>query len=216
LKKLVGKPLQPDEGFLDHAYQPSFRHMDKKRGYARSFGAQFGYQNRRGIGWIRRMPGMGAEFKQNVKDHFPAFTVWSPYGEKIPDGKSEIVLDLAKQDAWGLPEVTRNLHWSSNDLRIFREMTEWGKQIVLASGGEIHSVSESPKPNHELGGARMGADPKTSVVNAWCQTHDVPNLFVVDGSVFPSASEKNPTHTMMALAARTADHIASRLKKGEL
>ena len=62
----------------------------------------------------------------------------------------------------------------------------------------------------------MGDDAKTSVVNRFCQTHDVPNLFVVDASVFPSASEKNPTHTIMALAARTADHIADQLKKGEL
>jgi choline dehydrogenase-like flavoprotein len=62
----------------------------------------------------------------------------------------------------------------------------------------------------------MGSDPKTSVVNANCQTHDIKNLFVVDGSVFPSASEKNPTHTIMALAARLADHLADRGKKGEL
>jgi choline dehydrogenase-like flavoprotein len=62
----------------------------------------------------------------------------------------------------------------------------------------------------------MGSDPRTAVVNADCRTHDVPNLYVVDGSVFPSASEKNPTHTIMALAARTAAHIAGRLQKGEL
>jgi choline dehydrogenase-like flavoprotein len=61
----------------------------------------------------------------------------------------------------------------------------------------------------------MGEDPRRSVLNQWCQSHDVPNLYVVDGSVFPSASEKNPTLTIMALAARTAEHIADRLKKGE-
>lgn len=62
----------------------------------------------------------------------------------------------------------------------------------------------------------MGADPKTSLVNAFCRAHDVPNLYVVDGSVFPSASEKNPTHTIMALAARTAADIQERLRKGEM
>jgi choline dehydrogenase-like flavoprotein len=62
----------------------------------------------------------------------------------------------------------------------------------------------------------MGSDPRTSVVDADCRTHDVPNLYVVDGSVFPSASEKNPTHTIMALAARAADHVADRLRKGEM
>jgi choline dehydrogenase-like flavoprotein len=62
----------------------------------------------------------------------------------------------------------------------------------------------------------MGRNPKSSVVNADCRTHDVANLYVVDGSVFPSASEKNPTHTIMALAARAAEHISERLRKGEL
>jgi choline dehydrogenase-like flavoprotein len=62
----------------------------------------------------------------------------------------------------------------------------------------------------------MGTDPRTSVLNGDCRAHDVPNLYVVDGSVFPSASEKNPTHTIMALAARTADHMADRLRKGEM
>jgi choline dehydrogenase-like flavoprotein len=95
-------------------------------------------------------------------------------------------------------------------------MTQWGREIVRASGGEILDVSTEPRPNHELGGARMGSDPKTSVVDRNCRTHDVSNLYVVDGSVFPSASEKNPTHTMMALAARLADHLGDRLKKGEL
>ncbi len=101
-------------------------------------------------------------------------------------------------------------------MAIFRDMQRWSKDILVSSGAEILDVSAEPRTNHEIGGCRMGDDPKTSVVNRHCQTHDVPNLFVVDASVFPSASEKNPTHTIMALAARAADHIAGRLKKGEL
>ena len=62
----------------------------------------------------------------------------------------------------------------------------------------------------------MGDDPRTSVVDKFCRSHDVPNLYVVDASVFPSSSEKNPTHTIMALASRTADHLAARLQKGEV
>jgi choline dehydrogenase-like flavoprotein len=89
-------------------------------------------------------------------------------------------------------------------------------RILKSAGAEILSVGKEPVGNHELGGARMGSDPKRSVLNAYCQTHDVPNLFVVDGSAFPSASEKNPTLTIMALASRTAEHISDRLKKGEL
>ena len=84
------------------------------------------------------------------------------------------------------------------------------------AGAEILTVPDGPATNHEIGGCRMGHDPRTAVVNADCRTHDVPNLYVVDASVFPSASEKNPTHTIMALAARAAEHIAGRIQKGDL
>jgi choline dehydrogenase-like flavoprotein len=95
-------------------------------------------------------------------------------------------------------------------------MQRWSREILEAAGAEFQSQDDEPATNHELGGCRMGADPRTSVVDADCRTHDVPNLYVVDGSVFPSASEKNPTHTIMALAARAADHVADRLRKGEM
>jgi choline dehydrogenase-like flavoprotein len=215
LTELIGKPPANDEGFLDHAYVPSFMH-NRKRDYARSFGIQFNYQNRRAVGWARDLPGFGEAYKQAVMDRYPAFLTFSPYGEMLPNPKSFIDLDESKKDAYGLPLARRNVTWMQNDLNIFRDMTEWSRRILLAAGAEILSVSERPQTNHELGGCRMGADARTSVVNSWCQSHDVKNLFVVDGSVFPSASEKNPTHTMMALGARAAGFIAEKLGKREL
>src|SRR5207245_11530063 len=110
----------------------------------------------------------------------------------------------------------RYMTWGENDRKIFAEMQRWSREILEAAGSEIYSESSEPETNHELGGCRMGADPRTSVVDADCRAHDVPNLYVVDGSVFPSASEKNPTHTMMALAARAAAHIAERMRKGDM
>jgi choline dehydrogenase-like flavoprotein len=215
LTKLIGKPLGNDEGFLDHAYIPSFMHT-RKREYSRSFGVQFNYQNRRSVGWTRQIPGFGKAYKQAVKERYPAFLTFSPYGEKTPDSQTYIDLDPVEKDDWGLARARRHVYWNNNDMAIFHDMQRWSKDILVSSGAEILEVYDEPRTNHELGGARMGSDPKTSVVNAFCQTHDVPNLFVVDGSVFPSASEKNPTHTIMALASRTADHIAGRLKKGDL
>jgi choline dehydrogenase-like flavoprotein len=117
---------------------------------------------------------------------------------------------------YGLPMARRQYVWGENDKKIFADMQRWCVEILKSAGAEILSVAEKPNTNHELGGCRMGSDPRTSVVNADCRTHDVANLYVVDGSVFPSASEKNPTHTMMALAARAADHIAERMRKGEM
>ena len=215
LTKLIGKPLSNDDGFLDHAYIPSFMHT-RKRDYERSFGVQFNYQNRRSVGWTRQMPGFGKAYKESIKQRYPAFLTFSPYGEKNRTTVASSISIPRCKDDWGLPRARRHVYWNSNDLAIFRDMQRWSKDILVSSGAEILDVASQPRTNHELGGCSMGSDPKTSVVNRFCQTHDVPNLFVVDGSVFPSASEKNPTHTIMALAARTADHIAARMKRGEL
>jgi choline dehydrogenase-like flavoprotein len=215
LQELIGRPPANDEGFLDHAYVPSFMH-ERKRDYARSFGIQFNYQNRRATGWARALPGFGKAYKESVKQRYPAFLTFSPYGEMLPNKQSYIDLDYKKPDKHGLPSARRTYVWGENDLKIFKDMTRWSVDILQSAGAEILSVSGEPRTNHELGGARMGSDPRTSVVNADCRTHDVANLYVVDGAVFPSASEKNPTHTIMALAARAADHIAGRLKKGEM
>jgi choline dehydrogenase-like flavoprotein len=215
LQQLIGKPTSNDEGFLDHAYVPSFMH-GRKRDYARSFGMQFNYQNRRSTGWARGVPGFGKAFKQAVKGRYPAYVVLSPYGEMLPNPACFIDLDESRKDQYGLPPARRTVAYGENDMKIFRDMTRWARDIAEAAGAEILSVSPEPRTNHELGGARMGNDPRRSVVDGFCRTHDVPNLYVVDGSVFPSASEKNPTHTIMALAARTAEHIASRLKKCEI
>ncbi len=215
LEPLIGQKTTNDEGFLDHAYLPSFMHA-RKRDYARSFGAQFGYQNRRSVGWARSMPGFGADLKRSVKDRYPSFVVFSPYGEMIPNKDSYIDLDETKKDRFGLPEARRHIVWGENDRKIFHDMNYWSVAILKSAGAEIHSVAETPSPNHEIGGAAMGADPKTSVVSPNCHLHDVPNTYVVDASVFPSSSEKNPTLTIMALAARAADNIATRLKAREI
>ncbi len=214
LTDLIGKPTTDDEGFLDHAYIPSFMH-ERKRDYARSFGIQFNYQNRRAVGWARSMPGFGKAYKASVKQRYPAFLTFSPYGEMLPNPQSFIDLDPDKKDAWGLPLARRHVAWKENDRKIFADMTRWSLAILKSAGAEIHEVSEEPRTNHELGGCRMGTDPRRSVVNADCRTHDVPNLYVVDGSVFPSASEKNPTLTIMALAARLASYLGESLRKGE-
>jgi choline dehydrogenase-like flavoprotein len=215
LPQLMDTRTTNDEGFLDHAYIPSFMHT-RKRDYARSFGIQFNFQNRRSVGWARAMPGFGKAFKESVKRRYPAFTWFVPFGEMLPSAKNYIDLDNDRKDRYGLPRTRRNLTYGENDKKIFADMTHWSVEILKAAGAEIHSVSDRPRGNHEYGGARMGTDPKTSVVNPFCRTHDVPNLYVVDGSVFPSSSEKNPTLTIMALAARTADNIAERLRKGEM
>jgi choline dehydrogenase-like flavoprotein len=215
LDGLRGTAPTNDEGFLDHAYMPSFMHT-RKRGYARSFGAQLNYQNRRFAGWAKAMPGFGRAYKASVTAAYPAFVQFTPYGEMLPNAESFIDLDRGRLDKFGLPAARRHVRWSENDAALFHDMVRWSLTILEKAGARILTVPDGPATNHELGGCRMGADPRTSVVDADCRTHDVRNLYVVDGSIFPSASEKNPTHTIMALAVRAAGHIAEQLQKGTL
>ncbi|MGA8028609.1 MAG: GMC family oxidoreductase [Bryobacteraceae bacterium] len=215
LEDFIGKPSINDEGFLDHAYIPSFMHA-KKRDYPRSFGIQFNYQNHRSVGWARNVHGMGKSYKETVKARYPAYLTFAPYQEMLPNRDSYIDLDYGYLDTCGLPRARRHWKLSDSDWKLHNDMNAWCKAIIEASNGQIHSISTEPTTNHEIGGCRMGNDPKRSVVNAFCRSHDVPNLYVVDASVFPSASEKNPTLTIMALASRTADHIADRLQKREV
>ena len=215
LTDFVGKQTTNDEGFLDHAYVPSFMH-EKKRDYARSFGIQFNYQNHRSVGWAKGMKGMGAGYKQSIKERYPAYLTFTGYHEMIPNRESYIDLDPVITDEYGLPRARRTWKLGESDQKLHNDMKAWCREILLASKGEILSVSAKPATNHEVGGCRIGTDPKTSVVNEFCRSHDVPNLYVVDASVFPSSSEKNPTLTIMALATRTADHIADRLQKRQI
>ena len=215
LEGLRGTKPANDEGFLDHAYLPSFMHT-RKRSYARSFGAQVNYQNRRFAGWAKSVGGFGRDYKASVKAAYPAYIQFTPYGEMLPNRHSYVDLDPQRTDKFGLPLARRHLRWGRNEEALFNDMVRWSLAILDRAGAETLNVPDGPAPNHELGGCRMGRDPRSSVVNADCRTHDVPNLYVVDGSVFPSASEKNPTHTIMALAARAAEHIAGRMKRGDL
>jgi choline dehydrogenase-like flavoprotein len=159
---------------------------------------------------------MGKEFKDSVRAHYPAYVTFNGYTEMLPNEHSFIDLDPFLKDAYGMPLARRHWTLSDSDWTRYKDMREWSQQILKSAPGKIHSVSRAPSTNHEIGGCRMGADPRTSVLDPTCCAHDVPNLYVADASIFPNASEKNPTLTIMALALRTAETIADRLKKGEV
>lgn len=215
VKALIGGPGLNEEGALDHAYIPSTMHS-RKRDYARSFGIQFNYQSRRLVPWASGISGFGAQLKTEIKRRYPAFVHFAPYGEMLASSGSTIRLDPQRKDRFGLPQARVDVRYGENERKLFQAMRSETRSILEASGAEIISDQAVPATNHELGGCRMGNDARTSVVNAFCQSHDIPNLFVVDGSVFPSASEKNPTLTIMALAARTADYIVELFRRGAL
>ena len=215
LEDLIGQPTTNDEGFLDHAYVPSFVHKHK-RDFARSFGIQFNYQNRRTVGWARNMPGFGKDYKEAVKARYRFLS--RVLAIRRDDSQSrELRRPRSRTERqMGIATAALRRVFRQRPRKIFEAMSDWSVRILKSAGAQILSVGKHPEGNHELGGVRMGWIKKRSVLNAYCQSHDVKNLFVVDGSAFPSASEKNPTLTIMALASRTAEHISDRLKKGEL
>ena len=134
-------------------------------------------------------------------------------GEVLPDAENRVTLSEEK-DEYGLPLPKVTFSYGENDRKLIDHAVQKMKDILTASGGTPEFVV--PDTAHLMGGARMGKDPLTSVVNEWCQTHDIPNLFICSASVFVTSGGGNPTETVMALAARTADHLRDELNRQNL
>jgi choline dehydrogenase-like flavoprotein len=146
-------------------------------------------------------------------------------GEMIPNENSYCEIDPQVKDKFGIPVLRFHWKWSEHETRQAAHMQKTFADIIEAMGGRVlgkvktdgnEAISPGGFIIHEVGGAIMGADRRTSVTNGWCQTWDVKNLFVTDGAVFPSNADKNPTLTIMAVAWRAADHIADKMKRKEL
>ncbi len=134
-------------------------------------------------------------------------------GEILPDEKNTVTLGDEK-DEYGLPRAVVTFSYGDNDNKLIAHGVAKSNEILEAAGGRPAFVV--PDTAHLMGGCRMGSNPKTSVVNQWCQSHDIPNLYICDASVFVTSGGANPTETVMAIAARTADHLIDRKSKGLL
>jgi choline dehydrogenase-like flavoprotein len=142
------------------------------------------------------------------------------FGEVLARYENYVDIDPAVKDRWGIPVLRFNYHFGDNEKKMAADMADSAREMFEASGIEVIGVDRDILTEgwsiHELGTARMGADPKKSVLNQFQQSHDVPNLLVVDGSSHVSASCQNPTWTIMALAWRSCDHLADQMRKGEV
>ena len=165
------------------------------------------------------------KLKEDVRRYYGSFVHFDGRGEMIPNEHSYCEIDPSVKDKWGIPVLRFHWQWSEHELRQAAHMQRTFAEIVDSMGGRMQGPVQSDGAKviapggsiiHEVGGAIMGSDPKTSVTNRWCQTWDVPNLFVTDGAVFASNADKNPTLTIMALAWRAADHILERMRRKEL
>jgi choline dehydrogenase-like flavoprotein len=224
LPELMGGKTQNDDGIGgEHIYMPRFNHRDgRKRDYLRGYGMQFwGCGAGANAGFAKDLPGFGLDFKKAVKRRYPALVALHPYGEVLPRRENRVTVEDTPLDAYGVPIARIEYKIGDNERRMAAEMYDTAESILRAAKAEIvqfarGTVDVAGSAIHEHGTCRMGADPKRSALNAHCQSHDVPNLFVVDGSAFTTASEKNPTLTILALAWRATDYLAQEMKSSRL
>lgn len=189
----------------------------------------YGFQgSSRRPGWSGDRPGLGAAFKQANRTPGSWNIGISAFGDMLPDYRNTISLHPNKVDKWGLPVAVIDCRLRENELKLMQAASKDAYDMLKAAGAiNIHSSEDgdgvtmesltSPGNKiHEMGTARMGRDPRTSVLNGWCQSHDVPNLFISDGACMPSSAVQNPSLTYMALTARAANHAAELVKSGVL
>ena len=201
-------------------YMPRFRNVKtKQHDFLRGYGFQGrGYRD----GWARGIAqaGFGSEFKSSLRQPGPWRFTFYGYGECLPNHNNFVELDQEKRDAWGIPVLKIHSSWGENELALRRDMSISAAEMLAAVGARnIQPFADNEPPGfaiHEMGTARMGRDPKTSVLNAFNQSHDVNNLFITDGGAMTSSSCVNPSLTYMALTARACDHAVQQMKRGEL
>jgi len=163
---------------------------------------------------------IGADFKDALTEPGPWRIGLYSYGECLPYTDNRITLNHDKKDNWGRPTVTIDCKFRENENAMHKDMVATGKEMLEVAGYKdirINAAISAPgNANHEMGTARMGRDAKTSVLNAFNQLHEVPNVFVTDGSCMTSSSCLNPSITYMALTARACDYAIKELKKGNI
>lgn len=209
-----------ENGRASGAYIPRFRNLRKQdtdflRGYATTFSATRNSFN--------KPEGVGEELLDSLNTP-PALSSWNVgsqfMGETIPKETNHVSLDPTQKDEWGIPLLKISVDYDDNDEKMIKDFFEQYTEMFTKAGFTDIKTSDSKQAPgldiHEMGGVRMGKDPKTSLLNAWNQLHLCPNVFVTDGACMTSTSTQNPSLTYMALTARAANHAAELLKKKEL
>lgn len=217
------------EGYLDKYYYgrrpngfyiPRFRNLfGDKREYLRGFGYQGGASRQ---GWKREIAelNIGADFKDALTEPGEWTIGMGGFGEMLPYHENKMTLDKKNLDAWGLNTIAFDAEWKENEAKMRIDMKNDGMEMLEAAGVKnvkgFDGDGTIGRGIHEMGTARMGHDPKTSVLNKWNQVWDAPNVFVTDGSFMTSSACVNPSLTYMAFTARAVDHAVSELKKQNL
>jgi choline dehydrogenase-like flavoprotein len=222
-----GRVFGEHEGFQDMYYYgrrpggwylPRFRNYgnDKQTSYLRGFSFSGGASRRRG----NLKDGdalLGADFKEKLTEVGPWSMGMTGMGEHLPHFENKVTLSKDKKDDWGMPLLEIDSEYGENELSMLKDILATGAEMMERAGfKDIRQVNSEQAPGldiHEMGTARMGRDPKTSVLNGNNQLHAVKNVFVTDGACMTSSACQNPSLTYMALTARAVDFAVNEMKK---
>jgi len=235
LPQLMGLPPHNDDGVGGmHLYMPWWNYgrqlrneLPFARGYHIEIGGGHGVPGAGVLGGSQRIlgGGYGAGLKRGLRQLWGSSISFSGRGEMIPNDNSYCEIDPQVVDEYGIPVLKFHFQWSEDELLQARHMQETFREIIEVAGGTVTSsagaernwgISHGGEIIHEVGTVRMGNDRRTSVLNDYCQAWDCRNLFVTDGGPFCSNADKNPTLSIMALAWRTSEHIATLMQRREL
>ncbi len=162
----------------------------------------------------------GKELEQKLESYTGSGFYTGIMGEVLAHDEHRVTIDKHQVDAWGIPVLHIDTRYTDNEFNMARDAVDTSIEMAQRAGFEVLAKNYEPNPPgysiHELGTCRMGNDPKASVLNKWCQSHDIKNLFVVDGSSFVSSGWQNPTMTILALAMRSSEYLAEQMRLGNV
>ena len=230
---LENRPSYNEDGAMGlHLYIPFWLYREQERGeldFPRGYHYELGAGGRRqpgmGMGDIASFAGSyGSRLKEDMRRYYGSFLSFTCRGEMIPNKDSYCEIDPDSKDRWGIPTLRFHFKWSEHELNMVAHFQETTREIIERLGGNVTwgegdpagRISKGGEIIHEVGTTRMGDRPDSSVTNPYGQCWDVDNLFVADGGVFATKAHKNPTLTILALAWRSADHMADRLARKDL
>ena len=230
---LENRPAYNEDGAMGlHMYIPFWLYkeqargeLDFPRGYHYELGASGRSQPSLGLGSIANFAGgYGRTLKEDMRRYYGSFLSFTCRGEMIPNANSYCEIDPDAKDKWDIPTLRFHYKWSDHELGMVDHFQKTTREIIDRLGGKIQwgdvsreqAISKGGEIIHEVGTARMGDDPGSSVTNQFGQSWDIKNLFLADGSVFSTKAHKNPTLTIMALAWRSSDYLSEQLKSTNL
>ncbi len=227
---MEGMPRHNSDGIGGmHVYVPWWLYGDKTKDFPRGYNIEiWGGPGMPELGSFNgtcsRHQGYGPDLKKHIYDEFGASVGFSGRGEMIPNKNSYCEIDPAKVDQWGIPVLRFHFGWSDAELNQVRHMHRTFTSIIETLGGRVPQRAFDPAKEispggfiiHEAGSVRMGADPKTSVLNKYSQAHDVKNLFVCDAAPFVSQPDKNVTLSIVAFAWRASEYLMEEMRKGNV